>query len=54
VKEFFASAELGLIGLLIFFTFFVAMLIWLYRPGTKTYYKNLGKIPLEDETHDRR
>lgn len=53
MKEFFASPELGLLGLLIFFTFFLAMLIWLYRPGAQKHYKNFGNIPLEDETYDR-
>jgi len=53
MKEFFANPTIGLIGLLLFFTFFVVMLIWLYRPGAKKHYQTLGQIPLKDDTHDQ-
>ena len=38
----------GLIGLLFFFTFFVGITIWTYRPGAKHKYKQDAQIPLKD------
>ncbi len=37
-----------IIGLVFFFSFFVAMLFWICRPGAKTIYKNYGEIPLKE------
>lgn len=48
MKEYFASSGAGIIGLLIFFVFFIAMLAWLYRPGSGDSYKKFGNIPLKD------
>ena len=48
-KSFFADADAGLIGLLFFFTFFCGVLIWIFRPGAKDYFKKQGDIPLKDE-----
>ena len=51
MKSLFASAEFGLVGLLLFFAFFTAMLVWLFIPGTKDKFKGYGHIPLKDD-HD--
>lgn len=52
MKEYFASPDAGLYGLLFFFTFFIVMLIWLFRPGNKDRYKSYGDIPLKDDKHE--
>ncbi len=49
MKEAFADPMLGLAGLLIFVTFFAALLIWVLRPGMKEKFKEHGNIPLEDD-----
>lgn len=53
MKEYFANADAGLFGLLIFFIFFVTMLIWLFRPGSAASYKKFGNIPLKDSNDER-
>lgn len=53
MKETFANAEIGLIGLAIFITIFSVVLVWVLRPGAKEYFKKFGDIPLKDEDHDR-
>lgn len=45
----FISNNAGMIGLLIFVTFFIGMLLWIYRPGTTKAYEEQSKIPLEDD-----
>lgn len=42
------TSNATLIGLLFFFSFFVAVLIWVFRPGTKDKYKGYGVIPLKE------
>ncbi|MFP4313860.1 MAG: cbb3-type cytochrome c oxidase subunit 3 [Alphaproteobacteria bacterium] len=49
MKELFASANMGLIGLLFFFGFFCLMLIWVLRPGAKSKYKKDAEIPLKED-----
>jgi len=49
MKELFASAPNGLIGLIIFFVFFCCVLLWLLRPGAKSKYKHYGEIPLKED-----
>lgn len=49
MKESFASAEIGLIGLAIFVTIFVIALAWVLKPGAKEHFKKFGEIPLKDE-----
>ena len=54
MKELYADASAGLLGLIIFFLFFIGLLIWLFRPGAKEHYKDAGKIPLgEGDKHER-
>lgn len=47
MKEYFANADVGIIGLLLFFSFFIVMLVWIFRPGSKDKYKEYGNIPLK-------
>lgn len=44
----FVTSNATLIGLLFFFSFFVVVLIWVYRPGTKSTYKKYAEIPLKE------
>lgn len=37
-----------LIAVVLFFVFFVAMLMWVYRPGSKAVYAERGRRALED------
>lgn len=37
----------SLAGLLIFFGFFVAMLVWIYRPGSRKTYDDAANIPFK-------
>ncbi|MCF8495566.1 MAG: cbb3-type cytochrome c oxidase subunit 3 [Alphaproteobacteria bacterium] len=48
----FASHHAGVIGLLFFFIFFVAMIAWLFRPGSKEQYKEDAQIPFKDENDE--
>lgn len=41
-----------LTGLMFFFTFFIVMLGWIYRPGTKIRYQRHARIPLEESHND--
>lgn len=51
MKQLFASADAGLLGLLFFFTFFIALVFWLLRPGAKGKAEEHARIPLnEDKT----
>lgn len=49
MREIFASAEVGLIGLAIFITLFSVVLFWVLKPGAKEHFKKFGEIPLKDE-----
>ncbi len=48
MKEIFASADMGLIGLLFFFIFFCGVTIWTFRPNAKKSYEDIANIPLND------
>ena len=52
MKELFASASFGLIGLIFFVVLFAMILIWLFQPGAKEYFKKQGKIPLKDDENE--
>ena len=39
-----------LIAVVLFFGFFVAMLFWVYRPGSKVAYAERSRLALEDGT----
>ncbi len=49
MKELFASQTYGLLGLFIFLTLFLGILVWLMLPGAKEKFKEYGQIPLKDE-----
>ncbi len=48
MKSLFASADVGMIGLLFFFIFFCAVVLWTFRSGAKNIYEKYGRIPLEE------
>ena len=48
MKALFANPDIGLIGLLFFFTFFCAVALWTFRPGAKKQYQDHGNIPLQE------
>ncbi|MGN7438963.1 MAG: cbb3-type cytochrome c oxidase subunit 3 [Alcanivorax sp.] len=48
MKSFFANPDLGLIGLLFFFIFFCTMVLWTFRPGSKSKYDKHANIPLDE------
>ena len=48
MKEIFASADYGLVGLLFFFAFFTLVTLWTLRPGAKKEYQDHGNIPLQE------
>lgn len=52
MKALFASADFGLVGLLFFFTFFVGVAIWAYRPANKQKLEALKQIPFSEESDD--
>lgn len=47
------ASHAGIIGLLFFFFFFVGVVIWVFRPGSKSGYQAKAHIPLnEDADHE--
>lgn len=48
----FLNIHAGTLGLVIFFLFFVGMLLWVFRPGSKEIYKAQGDIPLKEGKDD--
>lgn len=38
---------IGTASLVFFFLFFVGVIAWVFRPGSKEKYRNWGKIPLK-------
>ena len=48
MKQIFASADFGLVGLVFFFGFFCVAVLWTFRPGAKKLYKDHGNIPLKE------
>lgn len=49
MKELYASADYGLIGLIFFFTVFVGITIWAYTPRRKQAIEALKNIPLSED-----
>lgn len=52
MKALYADPVTGIIGLLIFFTLFVGILIWIFKPGASEKLKEHGQIPLKDDEHE--
>jgi len=49
MKEIFANPAMGLLGLMFFFAFFCAVLLWVLRPGAKKKYKQDAEIPFKED-----
>ena len=49
MQEFVQSDAWGLISLLFFFAFFVGVLSWVFRPGSKSAYDECSNIPLKED-----
>lgn len=49
MKELFASANFGMIGLLFFFAVFVGIALWVYYPANKKKIETLKNIPLSED-----
>lgn len=45
----FIARNAGLIGLIFFVSFFILVLLWLFRPGAKKEFEKHGNIPLEEK-----
>lgn len=45
----FIASHAGIIGLVFFVSFFIGVLVWLYRPGAKKDFEKHGNIPLEEK-----
>lgn len=39
--------NLVVVGQLMFFAIFMAALVWIFRSGSKDFYKNLSELPLD-------
>ncbi|MCB1538829.1 MAG: cbb3-type cytochrome c oxidase subunit 3 [Rhodospirillales bacterium] len=48
MSRLFANADIGLYGLLFFFTIFCGVVIWTFRPGARNEYDKMAKLPLEE------
>lgn len=44
-----SSIHPGTIGVVFFFTFFLGVLIWVFRPGSKKEYEEIANIPLDKD-----
>ena len=52
MKFIFADGAAGLAGLLIFFIFFLGVVFWVFRPGSKSKYQQDAQIPLKEYDND--
>ncbi len=52
MKALFASADVGVIGLLFFFALFLGIAVWAYNPARKHQIEALKNIPLREDDHD--
>ena len=44
-----SNQAIGIGSLLFFVIFFLGVLLWVFRPGSKSKYKKWGKIPLKGD-----
>ena len=49
MKALFADGGFGLVGLILFFTLFIGVLLWVLWPGSREKFRRHGKIPLQDD-----
>lgn len=47
--KYFTETHLTVLGLVIFFTFFVGMILWTHRKSSKSLYRRLSELPLKEE-----
>ena len=47
--KYFTDTHLTSIGLILFFTFFIAVLFWIFRKGSKKFYNQAAKIPFNHD-----
>jgi len=52
MKEMFANADIGIIGLIIFFILFCCVVVWTLRPSARQNYKKYGEIPIREERNN--
>ena len=50
----FTDIHLTVLGLVIFFIFFVVMGVRVFRKGSKSHYDKIAKMPLDDEDGEKR
>ncbi len=48
----FSNVYLPAFGFILFAIVFIAAVIWVYRPKSKKFYKELAHLALEDSKHD--
>lgn len=53
MKDAFANAQFGMIGLFFFLGFFLCVLVWLIRPGAKKTLEEHRFIPLKDDDDEQ-
>jgi len=44
-----SNQVIGIASLLFFVLFFIGVLVWVFRPGSKEKYRKWGKIPLKED-----
>jgi cbb3-type cytochrome oxidase subunit 3 len=49
----FPFMSLAVIGQLLFFTVFVAAVLWVFRTGSKSFYEKLAALPLDQVAHGK-
>lgn len=49
MEEIVQSPVWGLMSLIFFFVFFAGVVAWVFRPGSKNFYKNCGEIPVKED-----
>ncbi|PIQ27977.1 CcoQ/FixQ family Cbb3-type cytochrome c oxidase assembly chaperone [bacterium (Candidatus Blackallbacteria) CG17_big_fil_post_rev_8_21_14_2_50_48_46] len=50
VLAYFNMPDLTNVGLIIFFTVFISMLIWVFQPWRKPVYQHMSELPLQEDT----
>jgi cbb3-type cytochrome oxidase subunit 3 len=45
----FIATHAGLLGLTVFFFFFVAVTLWTYRPAARKMYRDCGLLPFRED-----
>jgi cbb3-type cytochrome oxidase subunit 3 len=48
----FISDNAGMLGLLFFFSVFVSLVLWTFRPSAKETYQSIAKTALQEDEND--